>query len=407
MNSLKIRAKTPLSEQCPWKILLCLAFITLASCRTIDLEMDFQVDQSLQQRIVTQSTDLYPSIDLLYINDEVKALIDSVVPATSGEEYKVRLLQDILFTEDYLNIQYSDDQTHTAMEVFESREGNCLSVMNLYVAMARYLGLDAEYQTVEVQPHWDRRGDLLVLSQHINARGRFSARQHYVVDFTPEIALQQLTADTVTDHQARALYFNNLGVEALIKEDTEQALIYFQNALFLDDQLSIAWNNIGSTYNWLDQAELAEYSYKMAFNTDDRNATSINNLARFYSTRGDESKAREYRLAIERFNNRNPYYHFAIGNYAYSQENFDEAIDRFRRAIRLKEEEPDFYFALAQTHLTLGNRSAAIRYDELAKQIIVANEEIYQPSDQKVRVIDSSTILRDSSPGISIVNPTN
>ena len=120
------------------------------------------------------------------------------------EEERVDKLQDILYGEEFLNIQYADDTTHTAVEVFSAKQGNCLSVMNLYVAMARYVGLDANFQIVAVQPAWDLRGGLLVLSQHINATGRFSMRRRYVVDFTPEIGLQKLTASLIDDQEARA-----------------------------------------------------------------------------------------------------------------------------------------------------------------------------------------------------------
>lgn len=104
--------------------------------------------------------------------------------------------------------------------------------MNLYVAMARYVNLDANFQTVEVQPNWDRRGNLLVLNQHINASGRIRGARSYVVDFTPEISLHQLTSSIVSDQVARSLYFNNLGVEELIQGNLEKAVVYFKNALF-------------------------------------------------------------------------------------------------------------------------------------------------------------------------------
>ncbi len=70
------------------------------------------------------------------------------------------------------------------MRVFRAREGNCLLVMNLFVAMARHVGVDANFQTVRVRPSWDRRGDLLVISQHINATGRLGVQRRFVVDFT-------------------------------------------------------------------------------------------------------------------------------------------------------------------------------------------------------------------------------
>jgi Flp pilus assembly protein TadD len=379
----------------------------LLGCMGIDIDIDTQFvrDEELHAVIIDQSEDHFAEVDPLYISDEVKAYVDAYIKPRDGEETRVDKLQDLLYTQDFLHIQYSDKKTHTAMEAFYAREGNCLGVMNLYIAMARYVGLDANFQTVDVQPSWDRRGDLLVLSQHINASGRISARRTYVVDFTPEISLQQLTSDIVSDTEARALYFNNLGVEELIDGNYDAALVYFKNALFLNENSTIAWNNIASNYNHLGNIELAEYAYRMAFSLDDNNATAINNLAKHYRRNGNLRLAREYEAAIERFNDRNPYFHFAQGSLAFEEGDFEEARRFFRRAVRLKEEEPDFYYALSRAHLSLGDVPEARRWAEAADNLVATYDNIYQPSNNKVKIIDSSTILRDSSPSITIFPP--
>lgn len=383
------------------RLLLLFTVVAMTACKTINLETGFALNQSIHDQIIDQTEDRFAHIDPLALSDEIKQLVDDNVRNYAGEA-RVEKIQELLYGEDYLNLQYTDERTHTAIEAFEQREGNCLSAMNLYVAMARYAGIDAHFQTVEVQPSWDRRGGLLVLSKHINATGRFSVQRHYVVDFTPEIALQQLTASEVSDVYARGLYFNNLGVEAMIAGDLEQAVIYFKNALFLEPSLSIAWNNIGAAYNRLGNQEFAEYSYQMAFNSDDRNATAINNLAKFYRVTGNTELAEEYGLAIERFNNRNPYFHYARGLVAFEEQDLELAQQSFARALRLKEAEPDFYLALASVYDARGydRRADALRLE--AQNLVTLNSEIYQPSDQKLRIIDSSEILRNGQPGISI-----
>jgi Flp pilus assembly protein TadD len=377
----------------------------LFGCLGIELETGFSRDDEFHSAIIDQTADRFPEIDPLYISAEVKQYIDAYIKIGDRDETRVDKLQDLLYGENFLNIQYSSARTHTAMETFHAQQGNCLGVMNLYVAMARYTGLDAHFQTVDVQPSWDRRGDLLVLNQHINATGRISARRTYIVDFTPDIALQQLTATLVSDSAARSLYFNNLGAEELFRGNNEQALVYFKNALFLNEDSSIAWNNIGSAYNRLSNLKFAEYSYRMAFNLDDSNATAISNLAKYYQRIGNLRLASEYAEAIVRFNMRNPYYHFAQGNIALDDNDLDAARESFRRALRLKEEEPNFYFALANVYIRLGNLSAAKRYSESGEEILALYDNIYQPSNDKVKIIDSSSILRKSSPGISVFAP--
>ncbi len=403
---LQARLLTPFLAQtrlCPSLLLIFSLGLLLSSCRAIDIDTSFVADAEIYQQIIDQTEDRFPEIDPLALSDEIKQMVDSAINPRSGEQLRVEKLQEILYGEDYLGITYSDEKTHTAIETFHAREGNCLSVMNLYVAIARYAGVEANFQTVDVQPNWDRRGDLLVLSQHINATGRFNVQRRYVVDFTPEIALQQLTSSIISDTEARALYFNNLGVEALIAGNNGEALVYFKNSLFLDPQESITWNNIGSTYNRMGKKLFAEYSYKAAFEFDNRNATAINNLARYYRNAGDMRMAKVYEDAIERFNKKNPYYHFALGNLAAEDEDLLKARNLYAQALKLKAEEPAFYIALARVYRDMGDLDQAYYYAESAQKLIAQNAEIYVPSVDKVRFIDSSTILRDSSPGISII----
>ncbi|HAJ75818.1 MAG TPA: hypothetical protein DCM64_05135 [Gammaproteobacteria bacterium] len=386
------------------RIWLCVvAAFYLGGCASIDLETGFLLDEEIHRQILDQGSDSYPEIDTLYISDEIKQLVDSHLDRRDSDRIKINKLQEILYGEEFLNIQYSDVRSHTAVEAFQTREGNCLSVMNLYIAMARYAGVEASFQTVDVQPNWDRRGSLLVLSQHINATGKLAVNSYYVVDFTPEIALQQLTARTVSDLDARALYFNNLGAEALIAGYADEALVYFKNALFLDPDLSIAWNNIGTTYNRLGNPDFAEYSYEMAFDTDNSNATSVSNLAKFYHGTGNTRLAREYEFAIQRFNDLNPYYHYAQGAVSMQAQDYEAARRSFRRALRLKEVEPDFYIALATAYVALGDLEEAQELRDSAENLLVENQQIYRPSDQKVRIIDTDSILRDNSPGLQII----
>ncbi len=388
------------------RIRLCLLLfytIGIAGCVVIDVELEFAENPEIYSQIISQTSDQYSNIEPLELSPEILSMLDSYIGPRDSKEERLDKLQDILYGEEFLNIQYADEITHTAVEVFSVKQGNCLSVMNLYVAMARYVGLDANFQTVAVQPAWDIRGGLLVLSQHINATGRFNMRRRYVVDFTPEIGLQKLTASIIEDQEARALYFNNLGVEALIEDDFDQALVYFKNALFLDIELSIAWNNIGATYNRLGNREFSEYSYQVAFQKDNTNATAINNLAKFYHNSGNVQLARQYEQATEQFNNRNPYFHFARGNFAYNNNNLNAARISYRKAISLDALEPDFYKALGQVYSELGEVVRAKRMAESAQKILAQNANIYQPSSQKVRIIDSGTILRPSSPGLSII----
>ena len=362
--------------------------LMLTRCASVDLESEFRHDNELQARILDQTSDAFADIDLLFLSDELKGRLDVYIGYVRDERKRVELLQDFFYDEANLGITYSAEKTHTAVELYNARSGNCLSAMNLYVAMARHLGIEARFQRVDVQPSWDKRGGLLVLSQHINATGRSDQAIRYVADFTPEIALQQLTSKVISDTQARALYFNNLGVEALVAHNYEGAIAYFKNALFLDPENAIAWNNVGAAFNRVGDRALAQYSYRTAFELDGNSATAIANLAKFYHVQGDTRRARAYELAIERFNAMNPYYHYAQGHVAYGEGDLALARKAFERALALKEEEPDFYVALGRIYFEQGDLVAARKLSREAEELVLLNEEIYRPSNSRLRVLE-------------------
>jgi len=373
--------------------------LMLTRCASIELESEFLHDNELQARVLDQTSDAFADIDPLFLSDELKEQLDSYIGYVRDDRKRVELLQAFLYDEANLGIIYSAEKTHTAMELYNARSGNCLSAMNLYVAMARHLGIEARFQRVDVQPSWDKRGGLLVLSQHINATGRFDQTIRYVADFTPEIALQQLTSKVISDKQARALYFNNLGVEALVAHNYEGAIAYFKNALFLDPENAIAWNNVGATFNRIGDRALAQYSYRTAFELDGSSATAIANLAKFYHAQGDTRRARAYELAIERFNAMNPYYHYAQGHVAYGEGDLALARKAFERALALKEEEPDFYVALGRIYFEQGDLVAARKLSREAEELVLLNDEIYRPSNSRLRVLERGNLDAEGAGG--------
>jgi Flp pilus assembly protein TadD len=373
--------------------------LMLTRCASIELESEFLHDNELQARVLDQTSDAFADIDPLFLSDELKEQLDSYIGYVRDDRKRVELLQAFLYDEANLGIIYSAEKTHTAMELYNARSGNCLSAMNLYVAMARHLGIEARFQRVDVQPSWDKRGGLLVLSQHINATGRFDQAIRYVADFTPEIALQQLTSKVISDKQARALYFNNLGVEALVAHNYEGAIAYFKNALFLDPENAIAWNNVGAAFNRIGDRALAQYSYRTAFELDGSSATAIANLAKFYHAQGDTRRARAYELAIERFNAMNPYYHYAQGHVAYGEGDLALARKAFERALALKEEEPDFYVALGRIYFEQGDLVAARKLSREAEELVLLNDEIYRPSNSRLRVLERGNLDAEGAGG--------
>lgn len=382
-------------------LVLWVVLASLSACQMVSLNPGFRPDAEIEQRMLG-SEPVAPAINLLSVDSALAEYMHTHIPAELSGWDLVARLQELLFSPDYLNVRYDDSANFSASEVFQERRANCLSLVNLYIAMARFQGLDAQYQTAQVRPQWDRRGELLVLSEHINALGRLGSSNRYIVDFTPEIQLQQQTAKLVSDQQALALYFNNLAVEYLVNEQLDEALTYFRYALATDPELAIAWNNMGSAWNRSGDDELAEYSYLKAAWLDRNNPTAVNNLARFYSLRGDEAEAQRHRRAVQRYNNRNPYYHYMQGNISFVEENYEQAQRHFQRAIQRNRLEPDFYLALGLTYEEMGMEDESQEAVDLAIALRELGDQTYRSSQSRVRRIDNRSVLRATSSGFSV-----
>ena len=377
--------------------------LMIQGCGIMRLDTQFRVDPTLESNVLQRDQRQVPDVQPLALNQAMLDYLDQHVESGLSNWRKVQRLQTLLFDEEFLNIQYDETATYTAIETFDAGYANCLSLVNLYIAMARHLGLDASYQTVQVQPRWNRRGELVVLSEHINALGRISGSGRYIVDFTPEVRLQQETARVVSDEHALALYFNNLGVEYLVNDDTERAVEYLQYAVLTNPNLSIGWNNLGSAWNSAGEQEYAEYSYRKAYSLDRHNTTAINNLARHYAIIGDDDRAARFRRVLDRVHDANPYYHYVQGNVAFEQGEYAAARRHFRNALRRQGNEPDFYFALGLTYEQLGREQEAEHFRMAYLALSQHGDPSYIPGRQRVRLIeDNRSILRRTDAGFTV-----
>ena len=149
-------------------------------------------------------------------------------------------------------------------------------------------------------------------------------------------------------------------------------------------------------------SELAEYSYHMALWHENDNAAAVNNLAKHYRNAGALETAEQYEPAIQRFNERNPYYHYGRGQLALETKDLALARESFLNALRLKETGPDFYSALAKVSAEMGQELKAAELRQRAEAVLLSQTAIYQSSSDKLRLIDSSGIIGKGRAGRTI-----
>lgn len=342
-------------------------------------------EEELLDQVLRGPGEPITQVDTLELNSDLKEYVDNRISRRWGPRRKLESLRKMLFGKENLNIQYDNAKTKTAIETFESRVGNCLSITNLFISAARYVDLDAHFQVVAIKPTWERSGSSMIRNEHINAIGKFSQGMSYTIDFLPQVFYDEPKTYSISDDQALALYYSNLGAEYIVNGNPALALRYLRVSISIDPDQSDGWNNMGAAQRRLGNKELAEFSYLRAIQLDGRNYTAMSNLARFYRESGDQKRADHYLKRVENFRSQNPYYLYFEARTAFENQDYKTALHKLKKAIVKKDNEADFYVALAKTYRQMGDlrRSDAT----MAKAIKFIDSSHRSDYDRKMEIL--------------------
>ena len=313
-----------------------------------------------------------PAVDLTALDDEMRAFLEERAPLDLSKQQKVRrILRGLL--EGGLQLEYHNFHTFTAQETFHSREGNCMSFTNLFIALAREAGLKVSYQEVEVPPSWGSQSGSWLYSKHINA---LVTMQDYdqVVDFNLDNFDNDYPRYRISDRAALARYHNNMGVHGMGQQAYPGAFLHFRAALQLEPETSFFWTNLGSLYRRAGELSLAEQAYLHAIAIDGEPA-AMSNLARHYQQQGDFERARYYEEQVTEFRRQNPFYLYQLARQAYNAADYEEARALLQRAIRFNDQEDRFFQLLGLSHLQLGEVAAAERRFRQAAELADSEDD--------------------------------
>ncbi len=298
---------------------------------------------------------------------------DFLASEVTGRDDPTRLRQLIRAVVENASFRIAyGDHTRSAAETFHERRGNCLSFTNLFVALAREVGLDVSYQEVDVPPVWTVHDESFVVSRHVNAviAARSGATQ--VVDFNMAEFRAAFPRREISDARAAAHYHSNLGVERLEVGDADGAFAHFARALALDRTLAQAWVNLGAWYRRAGDPARAEASYLEALRIDPRELVAMSNLGALHAREGNAELARWYQRRAANFRLQNPYYRYERARVAYLSGDFPSAARQLREALRRSDADPNFYSLLGMTYRELGRRDDA--RDAFARALELADD---------------------------------
>ncbi len=307
--------------------------------------------------------------EILGLDDDMRAAVHEWVGDRQLARTRLRKLLGGMIDSGLLSLVYRQTKTKTARETYRTREGNCLAFTNLFVALGREAGLDVSFQVVDVPPFWYADSDTVVLATHVNVAVRTGRNDVTVVDFNLPEYQGDYEMYEVSDAYAFALYYNNIGMEALSNADLDRAFAYLRAALDADASIAGIWVNLGVLYGRKGAAEQAESAYAHALVIDPGNRSAMTNLVYLYRHDGRNALADLYAGRVQRYQNRNPYYYFINAEQAHASGDTASALPLVERAIRMKRSEHRFHSLKADILAASGKRDAALAALRTARKL--------------------------------------
>lgn len=298
---------------------------------------------------------ILPDDDIFSINDKAIALLEHYVPRNYSKSLKTTMLMQAMLGHGAMSLEYKMDNTYTAQQAFDMREANCLAFSYLFVSMARNVGLKVRFQEVFIPPEWSAANEnVYYFSRHVNVKVETDSNISYVVDIDYSSVKSHYRVRTLTDKQAKALYYNNVAMEYLEKEQTLDAFRYVVKALKLAPTESAIWSNLGVLYRLNDLPEHAEKAYQFALDYGTFTQSVLNNLATLYEHMGYHEKAQYFSGLARSHQMKNPYYRYHRAQEAYEVGDYQTTLDHLRAAVSKKKNEYKFHHLLALTYQKLG-----------------------------------------------------
>jgi len=324
---------------------------------------------------------LMPRVDVLGLNEAMRAFVRAHTEGDRLAATRLRDLTEALLAAGYFGeTRYNPRETLTAAEAFRTRNGNCLSFTNLFVAMAREADLDAVYQIVEVPPSFDADSGFLIRYTHINVllrglRLQKALNEVVVVDFNVIQPDGDHPRREVSDDYAAALYYANHAIERLRNNKVHDAFAYLRRAIELAPRNPDLWVNLGALYGSQDDFNSAVEAYDVAVALDPFNRTALAGLARSHRSLGNVARAEAFDARARKYLESNAYFHLANAQAAYLRGEFEPALASVNRALALERRSGRFWFVKGLIEERMGAVDDARQSYRLARRYGVSSPQ--------------------------------
>ncbi len=356
MNTGTIRESSLLSCLRPAPMLAALLLATtLGGCASLPAQPPISMDDLAwvlagADGLPTEAAerDIEAPSSLLRVSDEMRSFAGQATAGMADIADKTRALAAALGAGDGRGIRYDADATLSAEQAFLQRRANCLSYTMLFVALAREVGIPAQFNEVDIPPAWDLGDDrTLLLYRHVNARIDLKLQAYLVVDVGGEDYRPHYAQRILGDAAALGQFYNNRAVDLRLQNRQAEALRYQLRALEQAPDAAFLWANLSSLYLRHGQLRAASIAITRALDLEPGSVSSYNTAADIHAQLGNSQLAAYFRKRAHEYLDQNPYYHFQLALNALKRKDEHLAYEETRRAIQLDAKDPRFFFLAA------------------------------------------------------------
>lgn len=335
----------------------------LASAPTVEIWQDHAFDYRRDHVAETRET--------LFTLDRV------VVEAlTTGQrlgftsERRLDLLLSQIYGPGGVRLAYNRGHSTGAMQTWNARRGDCLSMTVLTYAAANALGLPAHMQEVRVPVIVDRHDGVEFVNGHVNVfvrnesevaiNGKSFRSGGIVIDFEPQVGARN-SGDWLTQDNILARFYNNRGTEFLVQRDYPKAYAYYKVAIETDPTYVPTFSNLAQLYAVRGLLPASEQLLRHALALGGDSYAPLRSLHRLLTDQARLPEAQEVAKSLAKLQDEDPYYWFGKGLVALREGRNGAAVDALERAAELTTGFEEIHYHLGLAYLRNGQRKEASR----------------------------------------------
>jgi tetratricopeptide (TPR) repeat protein len=308
------------------------------------------------------------------VDDAMRQYLRTEIARQARDKGPRRALFDALYAKGQLKIEYDSTMTRTAIDTYEARTGNCLSLVIMTAALAREMDVAVQYQSVPTDPSWSRSGGLYFSAGHVNITlgrrssetSKYSRETAMTIDFLPPKEGTATRVVPIEENTVRAMYLNNRAAEMLNEGRLDTAYWAARGAVKEDPAFTGGYNTLGVIYKRHGNLEQARRVFALLLDRNPDDVLVMSNLAQTLQDMGRLSEAETLQRRLGQLQPEPPFHFFDLGREAMARRDYAEARRLFAREIERDPYYHEFHFWLAQAELKLGDLAQAERQLELA-----------------------------------------